>query len=175
MCTEFHAAGMVQAPFGLQGFGTKSIFLDVYAVDQLPKEKIAQDRWLLIANCCPIERPGKHWVCIYGDKSTGIEFFDSFGLSPVKYDGKIAQFFYAQGCTEKTDVKYNATHLQNLDTDVCGHYCILFSRLRAIGKDMTTIVEWLCQLNRDSIVKRIVNTGFDEDSIIYEMISIFRQ
>ena len=147
---------------------TKSIFLDVYAVDQLPKEKITQDRWLLVVNCCPIRRQGEHWVCIFGDKNAGIDFFDSFGLSPVKYDKKITQFFHHQGYPE-TDVKFNAALLQDLDTDACGHYCILFGRQRALGRSMSTIVELLSKLTRDSIVKYLVSTELDLDAFICKL------
>ena len=151
---------------------TKSIFLDVYAVDQLPKKKITQDRWLMVVNCCPINRQGEHWVCIFGDKNTGIDFFDSFGLSPVKYDKKITRFFHDQGYPE-TGVKFNATLLQDLDTDACGHYCILFGRQRALGKSMSSIVELFSRLTRDTIVKYLVNTGFDLDRFIYEIFYLF--
>lgn len=139
---------------------TKAIFQNVYAVDQLPREKIRQDRWLLVVNCCPIKRKGEHWICIYGDKDAGIDFFDSFGFSPVEYDKKITQFFHRQGYPG-IDVKFNATRLQDFNSDACGHFCIMFACQRALGRSMGTIVERLKRITRDAIVKLLVDTTLD--------------
>ena len=81
---------------------TKAIFQNVYAVDQLPREKIRQDRWLLVVNCCPIKRKGEHWICIYGDKDAGIDFFDSLDSHPWNTKRKSHSSFIVKVILELT-------------------------------------------------------------------------
>ena len=64
---------------------TRDAFLNVYALDQLPKEKLPRERWLLVCNCCPANMTGEHWIAMFYENGT-LEFFDSFGLSPERYD-----------------------------------------------------------------------------------------
>ncbi len=64
---------------------TSGVFLNVYAADQLPKKRIERDRWLLIANCCPSNYRGEHWVAVVSENGQ-LEFFDSFGLPPDVYE-----------------------------------------------------------------------------------------
>ena len=93
---------------------TRDIFLNAYAVDQLPKEKIIRKRWLLITNCCPANRRGEHWVAIYCENDN-LEFFDSFGMPPSMYDG-VPEFIENQ---RTNSVIYNCQQVQSIDSDAC--------------------------------------------------------
>ena len=115
---------------------TKGYYLGVYAADQLPKERIARDVWLLVCNCCPIDLPGEHWIAIFGNSRGDIDFFDSFGFPPNAYDG-VHQFLERQ---ETSLIAYNTTHLQSIESDACGSYCLFFAYYRSLGRSMCDIV-----------------------------------
>ena len=65
---------------------TSDVLLNVYVADQLPKKRIERDRWLLVANCCPSNYRGEHWVAVYSENGK-LEFFDSFGFPPDVNEG----------------------------------------------------------------------------------------
>ena len=137
---------------------TRAYFLNVYAADQLPRERIAQTPWLLVCNCCPIDLPGEHWIAMYGDEENGVDVFDSFGLDPRWYEG-VLDFLSAQ--YPFPHFRHNNARLQSLESDACGHYCLYFAHHRSCGDAMFTIVNRLASVNdslRDEYVKhRVVN------------------
>ena len=136
----------------LKGNETTSIyFLDVFAVDQLPKQKINRDVWLLVCNCCPIDLRGEHWIAMFGSKEH-IDVFDSFGLAPNAYSG-VDEFLYSQ---KPKSVNYNSKCVQSISSDACGHYSILFCYHRARGVSLHDIVEAMVNMSRDEYVKYIV-------------------
>ena len=138
---------------------TRGVFLNVYALDQLPKTKLARERWLLVCNCCPANREGEHWIAMFYENGM-LEFFDSFGLSPKRYDrgedDRISMFMRAQ--EPPKGVVFNNERLQSYESDACGHYCILYAFHRCRGEPFEAIVASLKGLTRDSDVKFIVST-----------------
>ena len=61
---------------------------------------------------------GTHWVCIYNNKkSDKVEYFDSFGLVPpnevIKY-------------MKTTNKNYNHSQIHNMNSILCGYYCIQY-------------------------------------------------
>ena len=138
---------------------TRDVFLNVYALDQLPKEKLPQERWLLVCNCCPANMTGEHWIAMFYENET-LEFFDSFGLSPERYDrgkdDRISAFMRAQ--RPQKGVVFNNERLQSYESDGCGHYCILYGFHRCRGEPFGAIVASLTALTRDTVVKYIVST-----------------
>ena len=54
---------------------------------------------------------------------------------------------------DKSDVR-----LQEIDSDACVHYCILFGVARSGGETFQNIVKELSTLTRDTLVKFIVKT-----------------
>ena len=131
---------------------TRDAFLDVFALDQLPKEKIQRDKWFLICNCCPADLIGEHWIAMFFEDGANLEFFDSFGLPPDAYGEEILAFIAMQGVC----VEYNDVRLQSLQSDACGHYCILYSYHRCRGELFHSVLEKFNVLTRDNIVKFIV-------------------
>ena len=137
---------------------TSDVFLNVYAADELPKTRIERDRWFLVVNCCPSNSRGENWVAVFSENGQ-LEFFDSFGLPPDVYEG-VVPFLRAQGWPEKFDATYNDEQIQSIDSDACGHYCILFGHFRARGVAYADILRHLNDIHsfsRDTIVKLIVN------------------
>jgi len=133
---------------------TRPIFLDVYAMDQLPKGKIEQERWLLVCNCCPVERAGEHWIAMFYENQR-LDFFDSFGFAPQDYHDDVMQFIQRQNVN---DVFYTNEQLQSIDSDACGHYCILFGLFRAIGESLQELIMKMKMMDRDEFVKFIVTS-----------------
>ena len=131
---------------------TNDAFLNVFALDQLPKEKIQKERWFLVCNCCPADMIGEHWIALFYEERSYLEFFDSFGLPPDAYGKEILSFIAIQGIR----VVYNNVRLQTLESDACGHYCLLYTFHRCRGELFQTILEKLNGLKRDNIVKFIV-------------------
>ena len=74
---------------------TSDVFLNVYAADKLPKNRIERDRWILVVNCCPSNYRGEHWGAVFSENGQ-LEFFDSFGLPPDVYEG-VVPFLCDQG------------------------------------------------------------------------------
>ena len=137
---------------------TRSVFLDVYPVDRLPANPIQNDRWVLVVNCCPSNFQGEHWIAMFCEEGK-INFFDSFGFSPVMYEG-IVPFLRTQGWPNSVDVIFNDIKLQSIETDACGHYCILFAFFRAQFIDFKTILFQMHNISestRDMIMKIIVS------------------
>ena len=135
----------------------REIFLGVFALDGLPTrtELRQKNRWFLVCNCCPSTKRGHHWVAVFYNHGS-IEFFDSFALSPWAYDVRMTTFLYdTSGARE---ISFHDVRLQEIDSDVCGHYCILFGVARSGGDTFQNIVKELSTLTRDNLVKFIVKT-----------------
>src|SRR5687767_13026648 len=101
-------------------------FKGAYPCDQLPyKNELPLH---VIANTDPAHLPGQHWVCISINKQGKGKYFDSFGLPPLKQD--IFEIL------EKKCVKgwsYNKIALQNVTSETCGHYCVLYIIFKCQG------------------------------------------
>jgi hypothetical protein len=94
-------------------------FKGVFPCDQLPYD--ANLPINIIANTDPANLPGEHWICISIKKNGRGQYFDSFGLPPLK-----EEFFnfLERKCTKGWS--YNKVALQNLNSQTCGHYCVLY-------------------------------------------------
>ena len=137
----------------------QEIFLGVFALDGLPTrtELRQKNRWFLVCNCCPSTKRGHHWVAVFYNHGS-IEFFDSFALSPWAYDVRMTTFLHdTSGARE---ILFNDVRLQEIDSDACGHHCILFGVARSGGDTFQNIVKELSTLTRDNLVKFIVKTIF---------------
>ena len=71
---------------------------------------------------------GTHWVCIYNDeKSDKVKYFDSFGLVPPNEVIKYMK-------TTNKNIIYNDSQIQNMDSILCGYYCIYYIEQRNEGR-----------------------------------------
>ena len=145
----------------LQGnVATRETFIGVYALDHLPSPFEMQeqrDRWFIVCNCCPSTRDGRHWIAVFYDRGS-VEFFDSFGLSPDAYDERMVRFLDDNSMMVTREVTYNNVQLQALDSDACGHYCVLYGVARSRGDTFHDVVGEMKALTRDNTIKFIVNT-----------------
>lgn len=127
----------------------------VYAADQLP-HRISPST-AMVVNTDPHNEDGTHWVAFYLDgevESRGvIEFFDSYGQPPHLY-------FY-QGFLRRNARRYlyNEHRLQSDNTQVCGHYCLVYLYLRIhYGlkiKDFVQLFDFSSTPHNDALIKRL--------------------
>ena len=105
---------------------TYKCFKGVYPCDKLPMYN--QLPLNIIINTDPSYKPGEHWVAVSINKDGKGTYFDSFGLPPLKEE----IFNYLE---EKSTQgwSYNKTALQNIVSQTCGHYCVLFIIFKCQG------------------------------------------
>ena len=91
----------------------------------------------IIANTDPLHKPGEHWVALYlPPHSKSVEFFDSYGLSPATLHKDFETFCSRQG----NQTIYNNVCLQNIDSQVCAHFCLFFLYSRRFGRSIQDIL-----------------------------------
>ena len=129
-------------------------FKGVFAANNLPNKLHVNN--LAIVNCCNQNLPGQHWVAICQTSENTMEFFDSFGQMPSVYN--------LQGKLPKTQyIVYNPLTLQDIASEVCGHYCLYFCYYKARGYSMAQLIEQNFSddtLNNDIRVLSIINKLF---------------
>jgi len=100
-------------------------FVGAFPLDNIPKPRTLP--YGVIVNTHPSQLPGEHWVAIFITKDGLGEYFDSFGLPPLKK--QLNDFL-------EVNTKawlYNKHALQHITSDTCGNYCILFMKYRFKG------------------------------------------
>ena len=121
-------------------------WLGVFARDQLPHDLNSKRPFALVLNTHPADKPGQHWLAMYGPATGPIELFDSYALPPSLYG------FNSFGLT------YSRTPLQSLSSAVCGHYCLYFIYIRSHSNLFNNIIRHLKQMyNVDSYVREYIN------------------
>jgi hypothetical protein len=133
---------------------TSKIHNGVFACDQLPKNINYPAAFVI--NTDPSYMPGMHWVAVYFNKQGKCSYFDSYGLAP--FVNSIKAFL-------GKEYQFNNLHIQSDDSNVCGHYCILFLTRAARGQTLQNII---AQFNfapagyYDNMVKCMVTAAFDK-------------
>ena len=90
----------------------KCFFAGVYCRDNIPQIHFPHYPACLVSNTDTNNQPGKHWVAFYYQNPFQCEFFDSYGLAPQVF-----------GFTIHANI-VNQQPLQDLESSVCGQYCI---------------------------------------------------
>jgi hypothetical protein len=114
----------------------KNVYTGVFPSNRLPK--FVEEPAALIANTQPSSMPGAHWVAFFINNDKKCEYFDSYGFPPSLYP-EFLQFLRANYKNPR-NWTYNKVHLQGLDSDVCGHYCLAFLMAKACGSTMDAFV-----------------------------------
>jgi hypothetical protein len=128
----------------------QSVSLGVFPADRLPT---AHRLHMALANapkCCfvantdPANQPGKHWVLFVATKARGricLEYFDSYGLPMPMYADLYATCIRNDFLSMITVV--STVQLQDINSFVCGYYCLLFAHFRATGRSFKFSVNYL--------------------------------
>lgn len=127
-------------------------WLGVFARDQLPNLKEIPRPFALVFNTDPHDKPGKHWLAIYGPRNGQLELFDSFGMNPDYY-GLSYSF------------KYSHSTFQSLTSDLCGHYTLYFIYNRSRSISFNDIL---------SILSSVSIPDIHVNNFVYELQSKYR-
>jgi len=107
-------------------------FQGVYPIVLLPSTLINSS--IIVINLDKHYMPGSHWVAVCFSDSGCAEYFDSYGLPPFKYEIVAYLQRHSISCT------FNRHRLQGLTSNVCRHYCCLYSLHRARRLSTTSFV-----------------------------------
>jgi hypothetical protein len=131
-------------------------FVGVFPRDLIPNN-ITKRPVSLIVNTDTSDKPGEHWVAIYLNENGSGEYFDSYGLPPL-FD----EFYFFLNTTCPLGWAYNKITLQCLSCITCGHYCVLYLKLRNLGYSYCDFISLFSyDLNKnDEIVKSLNNSYF---------------
>jgi len=75
-------------------------------------------------------KPGSHWVCICFRGNNKVEYFDSYGIPPVKKS--IITFLQRNA----KYISFNNIQLQSFGSNICGQYCCLYALSKSHGGTM---------------------------------------
>ena len=148
MLCEQPNVGFVQSKI----YKSRVNWLGVYARDELPILTNMQRPFALVFNTDPHNKPGKHWLAIYGPTNGPIELFDSFGMPPSYY--QLSNSF-----------TYSTVSFQSYTSDLCGNYTIYFIYNRARNISFNDIV---------SILSSVSVPDIHVDSYVFELQKAYR-
>lgn len=120
---------------------TKGIYGGTWAIDTVPTETIPV---CYIVNSSPSWHMGSHWTAVYLDNGTR-EYFCSYGMEPPQT--LIARL--------GGDYSHNSLQLQDITSDLCGQYCILYLMCRCRGYSLGSFIN--CFTNKPKINDWIVD------------------
>lgn len=130
-------------------------FKGVYPCDLLPyNTKLPLN---LIVNTDPSDMPGEHWVCISISSNGRGEYFDSFGLPPLRKEiFNYLEKMCSNGWT------YNKVTLQNIQSQTCGHYSVLYIIFKCQG------------LSKENLIRKFNKNTLENDRKIEEIFKDFK-
>ena len=103
---------------------TRELFGGTKAIDQLPVSR-PKGSVCYIINTSPSNHPGTHWIAVYLNDTVD-EYFCSYGSDPPKEVRRLLRKPY-----KRTE------HLtQNISSNLCGQYCILYLLSRCRGHSL---------------------------------------
>ena len=99
-------------------------FKGIFARDEIMPRKHSP----CIINLDSLENAGTHWVCcVPGGRA--LWYFDSFGMG------------FPQEFKSSKPVIWNSSQYQNINSVLCGYYCLFFLHQWAQGKDFYDILK----------------------------------
>ena len=110
-------------------------FKGIFARDEvMPREHSP-----CIINLDELENAGTHWVCCAPGKKA-LWYFDSFGMGfPQEF--KSSRSRSDQGSKAPKPVIWSSSQYQNINSVLCGYYCLFFLHQWAQGKDFYDILK----------------------------------
>lgn len=138
---------------------SSDIQVAVLSCDQLSNYHIVKKKVVLIVNYDDATKAGSHWCLLYRDNfNKPLEFFCSFGLPFSFYPRFFSEFAIKNSCS----VKQISKRLQDINSVVCGDYCLYIAFMRlsrcsmfGIYKCFTTNYKY-----NDRMVRKFVNLYF---------------
>lgn len=128
-------------------------FGGVYAKDGCPKR---MTKSAYIFNLENQDQDGSHWIAAVKTKKA-VVYIDPFGIVPPP---DIIQFLK----TSKKPLVYNTIQFQDLDSVLCGYYCIYFIDKMLSGSQFTTLMAGFSNNTKDNDC--IIRHYFDHHKLI---------
>ena len=94
-------------------------FKGTFARDRFNKRHTAKQHGAYVFNLEEMGKSGSHWVCLIMRDDNFVYYFDSFGVTHVPIE--ISKFI-----GENKEIIKNDMILQDLQSVMCGYYCIAF-------------------------------------------------
>ena len=110
----------------------KPIFKGVFASDQLPQKPEFIKPCAYIVNTDPITEVGSHWFGIYTEQGK-CEVMDSYGV-PLNWYSRSLVVPWVMDNWES--ISSNAKSLQELNSNSCGQYALMYLKYRCRDKSM---------------------------------------
>ena len=108
-------------------------YVGCYSKDMLPT-KPKRNESIIINLEDYLDGNGTHWVAIYNSpENSDIEYFDSFGMLPPDV---VYRYMFKTG----KGIVYNSSVIQDINSIMCGYYCIYFIMQRYKGRPMRDIL-----------------------------------
>ena len=108
------------------------IFQGVFAADQLPSNPEFSKPCAYIVNADPISKPGSHWFGMFTEQGK-CEVMDSYGM-PLRWyaESPLTLWIFEHW----QSVSSNAKSIQELTSNACGQYALMYLKFRSRGKTM---------------------------------------
>jgi hypothetical protein len=130
--------------------------IGVFAADRLPKA-LTRYPCGFIANTDDHSQPGTHWCAFYFPAPGVVEYFDSYGERPSRYNRHFTDYML-----RFTKVVFNERQLQSDISNVCGLYCLFYLLQRLRGKSLRAIVNIFSSnlYDNDVLVYHLMTSSF---------------
>ena len=113
---------------------TNSYFDGIFSIDTL--NEIEEKPDLIICNTDPSYQPGEHWVLFFFDGNS-VDFYDSLGREITYYGSVFIDFIQNFAHNFKQCVR----RTQQIESDLCGHYCLYYAFVKSNGYSMEEIID----------------------------------
>lgn len=134
---------------------TRRIYMGTFPSNSIPY--IKKFPAAMIVNFDEADQPGSHWVALYAPNRFECLYFDSFGRPKETVDG-ISKYLH----NSFLFVERQRVGIQDIASDVCGHYAIYFIYMTALGVPYKKIENLLLnQSDRDRFVVNFVRNKID--------------
>lgn len=104
---------------------------------------------MTIVNTDPSNEPGTHWLVVRKTRQK-LVFFDPYGADPILYPDVYDALTEMGGVVTRSSQR-----LQDVDTTVCGHYCVTFCYAASRGESLRWFITYWMGVS-DRYVRRIV-------------------
>ena len=123
----------------------KEIFYGTVPCDRSPKSPVKHKPRAYIVNTDPHDKPGQHWIALWTQNNV-CEVMDSYGLPLDRYPQ--AKPLKEWVTKHWKYVVTNGRSLQGLHSQACGHYALLYLKLKAQGGTLQDFLNYFSPYDR---------------------------
>jgi len=128
---------------------TKDSYIGCFAADTIPVS-INFTPFCMVVNIDPCSAAGSHWVAIFCEYPSTIDYYDSLGIWPP------ISPYIRNYLSKFQHVRFNPVQLQNSLKPTCGKHAIFFLFQRCIGFSMNKIIQFLNRVKADNFVSEFI-------------------